>query len=70
MPGQASYHRTRVLGFLTTAIELAKVAEEQSNNKAEGRSRPLLPAPFRRKVSALVLEMDKRVRAIKAEEVQ
>lgn len=47
MPGQASYHRTRVLGFLATAIELAKVAEEQSDIRAPGRTRPLLPAPFR-----------------------
>ena len=70
MPGQASYHRTRVLGFLVTAMELAKIAEEQSDIKAEARTRPLLPAPFRRKVSALVLELDKRVTAIKAEEVQ
>ncbi len=70
MPGQAAYHRTRVLGLLATAMELAKIAEEQSDIRAEGRTRPLLPAPFRRKVSALVLELDKRVKAIKAEEVQ
>ncbi len=51
-------------------MELAKIAEEQSDIRADGRTRPLLPAPFRRKVSALVLELDKRVTAIKAEEVQ
>ena len=70
MPGQASMYRTQVLKLLDGAVALLEVAEERADKRAEGKARPLLPVPFRRKVSALVLELDKRVTAIKAEEVQ
>ncbi len=70
MPGQAAWYRTRVLKLLDGALANIEVAEMVADSRAEGRTRPLLPAPFRRKVSALVLELDKRVASIKAEEVQ
>ena len=71
MPGQAAWYRTRVLKLLDGALANIKVADMVADSRPpEERARPLLPAPFRRKVSALVLEMDKQVAAIKAEEVQ
>ena len=70
MPGQTSFYRTRVLRLLDAASVVVSMAEEQSDHKPEGRSRPLLPADFGRRVGALVSDLDKRVAAIRDVEVQ
>lgn len=70
MPGQASFYRTRVLKLLDAAAVVVSMAEEQSDHKPEGRARPLLPVDFRRRVAALVGDLDKRVAAIRQVEVQ
>ena len=70
MPGQASMYRTQVLKLLDGASAMLEVAEERADKRADGRMRPLLPPGFRRKVSALVVDYNKRVAAIRTEEVQ
>ncbi len=70
MPGQASFYRTRVLKLLDAAAVVVSMAEEQADHKSEGRSRPLLPADFRRRVAGLVGDFNKRVAAIRDVEVQ
>ena len=70
MPGQASMYRTQVLKLLDGAAALLEVVEERANNRPDGKARHLLPAGFRRKVSALVSHYNKRVAAITTEEVQ
>ena len=70
MPGQASFHRTNALKLLATAQVCIGIAEAQANVVPVGRSRPLLPAEFRRKVAALVGDFNKRFTAIRDVEVQ
>lgn len=70
MPGQAAFWRTRVLTLLTAATVIMSIAERKSDHRETGRSRPVLPADFRRRVSTLTVEVDKRVKAIQAVEVQ
>ena len=70
MPGQASMYRTQVLKLLDGAAALLEVAKERADGRSIDRVRPLLPAGFRRKVSALVVDYDKRVAALRTEEVQ
>lgn len=70
MPGQASFYRTRTLKLLDAAATCISIAEEQAGHTPTGRSRPLLPADFRRRVAALVGDFDKRVTAIRDVEVE
>ncbi len=69
MPGQASFYRTRTLKLLDAAMTCISIAEEQAGHTPAGRSRPLLPADFRRRVAALVGDFDKRMTAIRDVEV-
>ena len=43
MPGQAAYHRTRVLGLMATALELAKIAEGAVRHQGGRADTPLAP---------------------------
>lgn len=70
MPGQTAFYRTRVLKLLDAAMVVASMADEQADYTPEGRVQPLLPADFRRRVAALVGDLDKRVAAIREVEVQ
>ena len=69
MPGQASFYRTRTLKLLDAAETCISIAEQQADYTPAGRSRPLLPADFRRRVTALRGEVDKRMTAIRDVEV-
>lgn len=66
---QKAFYRTRVVKLLDTVGVLLSLAEEQANYTPQSRSRPVMPAGFRRKVGALVIETDRRKRSILAEDV-
>ncbi len=70
MPGQASFHRTRTLKLLDAAETCISIAEEQAAHTPTGQSRPLLPADFRRRVTSLAVDLDKRLTTIREVEVQ
>ncbi len=68
--GQKSFRRTEMLKVLDAVeVILGQVEMMAVKPQTSQHTRPLMPAGFRRKVSALVTETNKRITAIKAEEV-
>lgn len=67
---QKTYRKTEILKVLD-AVEVILGQVEVMANKPQTsqHTRPLMPAAFRRRVSGLVTEVNKRALAIKAEEV-
>ena len=66
---QKTFYRTRVVKLLETAGVILALAEEQADHKPAGRARPILPAGWRNRVGALVIDFEKRKAIILADEV-
>ncbi len=66
---QKTFTKTQVLKMLDTVAVLLGYAEREADKRPAGRERPLMPSSFRRKVSALVTESEKRIAIIRVEEV-
>ena len=66
---QKTFRRTRIVKLLDGAEALLEVAREEANHTQSGRQRPLMPAGFRQRIGGLIVEFDKRKRAILAEDV-
>ncbi len=67
---QRTYRKTEMLKVLD-AVEVILGQVEIMGDKPQSsqHTRPMMPATFRRRVSGLVTEVDKRVALIRAEDV-
>lgn len=64
-----TFRRTRIVKLLDGAEALLEVVREEANYTQQGRERPLMPSAFRQRIGGLIVEFDKRKKAILAEDV-
>ena len=66
---QKTWTKTNVVKLLDAAEVILGFAKADADRVPAGRQMHVMPASFRQKVRALVTETERRIAAIKAEEV-